>query len=263
MLCSPDKGNVKDAGIGLSVLCTEHFEKKISPPKKVRRKKMPDQTPNTSPMVDAFRRGVKEEKDSVNVLENGRACKALGSLYPKVVIQKLLVTTGPQSFFLAKKDKIVKSEQGRNEKCLGITRAPLSSGNSWEQKTDCMDLEDTSSNSDKWVSSSEADTRKPCAGNNGTANSMPPCQNPGLPMKLPCAPTDSEFRLSLEALRRERKRKKHRMKQSKPHPVKPFSGTSVSHQVCLKELLKVKISDPLCMRFFFFSYFFILFFNVG
>ncbi|XP_029886082.1 SMC5-SMC6 complex localization factor protein 2 isoform X2 [Aquila chrysaetos chrysaetos] len=230
VLCSPDKGNVKDAGIGLSVLCTERFEKKISPPKKVRRKKMPDQTPNTSPVVDAFRRGIKEEKDSVNILENDRACKALDSLYPKVVIQKLLVTTGSQSLFLAKKDKIVKSEQGRNEKCLGVTRAPLSSGNSWEQKTDCMDLEDTSSDSDKWVSSSEADTRKACAGNNGTANNMALCQNPGLPMKLPCAPTDSEFRLSLEALRRERKRKKHRMKQSKPHPVKPFSGTSVSHQ---------------------------------
>ncbi|KAM6390747.1 SMC5-SMC6 complex localization factor protein 2 isoform 2-T2 [Pluvialis apricaria] len=34
VLCSPERGNVKDAGIGLSVLCTEHFEKKISSPKK-------------------------------------------------------------------------------------------------------------------------------------------------------------------------------------------------------------------------------------
>ncbi|KFW02859.1 hypothetical protein N327_13852, partial [Fulmarus glacialis] len=93
-----------------------------------------------------------------------------------------------------------------------------------------MDLEDTSSDSDKWVSSSEADTRKACARNNGTANNTSLCQNAGLPLKLPCTPTDSEFRLSLEALRRERKRKKHRMKQSKPHPVKPFSGTSLSHQ---------------------------------
>ncbi|XP_075011011.1 SMC5-SMC6 complex localization factor protein 2 isoform X2 [Calonectris borealis] len=230
VLCSPDRGNVKDAGIGLSVLRTECFEKKISSPKKVRRKKMPDQTPNTSPVLDAFRRGIKEKKDSVNTLENGRACKALDSLYPKVVIQKLLITAGSRSCFLAKKDKTVKSEQGRNEKCLGVTRAPLSCGNSWEQKIDCMDLEDTSSDSDKWVSSSEADTRKGCARNNGTANNTSLCQNAGLPLKLPCTPTDSEFRLSLEALRRERKRKKHRMKQSKPHPVKPFSGTSLSHQ---------------------------------
>ncbi|KFV54302.1 hypothetical protein N328_05322, partial [Gavia stellata] len=93
-----------------------------------------------------------------------------------------------------------------------------------------MDLEDTSSDSDKWVSSSEADTGKACARNNGAGNNTSLCQNPGLPMKLPCTPTDSEFRLSLEALCRERKRKKHRVKQSKPHPVKPFSGTSLSHQ---------------------------------
>ncbi|KFV17411.1 hypothetical protein N340_05584, partial [Tauraco erythrolophus] len=93
-----------------------------------------------------------------------------------------------------------------------------------------MDLEDTSSDSDKWVSSSEADTRKACARNNGPVNSTPLCQNPGLPVKLPCAPADSEFRLSLEALCREGKRKIHRTKQTKPHSVKPFSGTSVSHQ---------------------------------
>ncbi|XP_054061552.1 SMC5-SMC6 complex localization factor protein 2 isoform X3 [Rissa tridactyla] len=229
VLGSPDRGNVKDAGIGLSVLCAERFEKKTSSPKKVRRKKMPDQTPNTSPVVDAFRRGIKVKKDSVNVLENGRACKALSSLYPKVVIQKLLITAGSRGSLLAKKDKTHKSEQGRNEKCLSVTRAPFSCGNSWERETDCMDLEDTSSDSNKWVSP-EADTRKASARNNGTVNNTSLCQNPGLPMKLPCAPADSEFRLSLEALHRERKQKRHRMKQSKPHSVKPFSGTSVSHQ---------------------------------
>ncbi|KFQ91163.1 hypothetical protein Y956_01410, partial [Nipponia nippon] len=93
-----------------------------------------------------------------------------------------------------------------------------------------MDLEDTSSDSDKWVSSSEADSRKASARSNVTANNASLCQNPGLPMKLSCTPTDAEFRLSPEALRRERKRKKRKMKQSKPHPVKPFSGTSLSHQ---------------------------------
>uniref|UniRef100_A0A8C3JM45 SLF2 protein n=1 Tax=Calidris pygmaea TaxID=425635 RepID=A0A8C3JM45_9CHAR len=228
VLGSPDRGNVKDAGIGLSVLCAEHFENKTSSPKKVRRKKMPDQTPNTSPLVDAFCRGIKEKKDTVKILENSRACKALSSLYPKAAIRKILIPAGSRSSLLAKKDKALKSEQERNEKCLSVTRAPFSCGNSWEQEADCMDLEDTSSDSDKWVSP-EADTRKACARNNGTVNSTSLCQNPGLPMKFPCIPADSEFRLSLEALRRERKRKKHRMKQSKP--VKPFSGTSVSHQI--------------------------------
>ncbi|NWW53359.1 SLF2 protein, partial [Pedionomus torquatus] len=241
VLGSPDRGNVKDAGIGLSVLCAEHFENKPSTPKKVRRKKMPDQTPNTSPLVDAFRRGIKEKKDSANILENGRACKALSSFYPQVVIQEILIPTGSCSSFLAKKDKTLKSEQRRNEKCLSVTRAPFSCGNSREQETDCMDLEDTSSDSDKWVSP-EADALKACARNNGTMNSTSLCQTAGLPMKFPCIPADSEFRLSLEALHGEKKRKKHRMKQSKT--VKPSSGTSVSHQVCLKGSLKVEINDP-------------------
>ncbi|NXG36625.1 SLF2 protein, partial [Dromaius novaehollandiae] len=229
-LCSPDRGNVKDGGIGLSALCAERFEKKVSSPKQVRRKKMPVQTPNTSPGLDAFRRGVKGKKDNGNLLENSRACRALSSGYPKVVIQKLLITAGSPSCLLAKKDKIVRQEQGRNEKCPGVTRTPLSCGNSWEQKTDCVDLEETSSDSDKWVSPLEADSRKTSARNNGNVSSTSLCQNPGHSVKLPCAPSDSQFRLSLEALCRERKQKKRRMKQSKPHPVKPFSGTSLSHQ---------------------------------
>ncbi|NXW93713.1 SLF2 protein, partial [Alopecoenas beccarii] len=233
VLCSPDRGNVKDAGIGLSVLCAEHFEKKIPSPKKDRRKKMPDQTPNTSPVVDAFQRGLKGKKDSSNILENGRAYKAPRLSYPdpEVVIEKIHINAGSHSCILAKKDKTTKSEQRRNEKCLGVTRAPLSSGNSLEQKTDYVDLEDSSSDSDNWFSSSkEADTRKAWARSNGTVNNMSLCQKPGLPMKRPCAPAVSELRVPLEALHRERKRKKHGMKQSQPHSVRAFSGTSVSHQ---------------------------------
>ncbi|KFQ65889.1 hypothetical protein N334_01837, partial [Pelecanus crispus] len=93
-----------------------------------------------------------------------------------------------------------------------------------------MDLGDASSETDKWVSSSEADARKACARSNGTANTTSLCQNPGFPVKLACTSSDPEFRLSLEALCRERKQKKHRMKQSKPHPVRPFSGTGLSLQ---------------------------------
>ncbi|KFP29344.1 hypothetical protein N325_04853, partial [Colius striatus] len=93
-----------------------------------------------------------------------------------------------------------------------------------------MDLEDTNSDSDKRVPSSEADAQKACTKNNGTANNTSVSQNPGLPRTLPCSPTDPEFRLTLETLCRERKRKKHRTKESKPHPVKPFSGTSMLHQ---------------------------------
>lgn len=264
VLCSPDRGNVKDAGIGLSVLCAEHFEKKISSPKKDRRKKMPDQTPNTSPVIDAFQRGLKGKKDSVNILENGRAYKSPRSSYPdpEAVIEKILINAGSHSCILAKKDKTAKSEQGRNEKCLGVTRAPLSRGNSWEQKTDYVDLEDSSSDSDNWVSSSEeADTQKSWARSNGAVNNVSLCQKPGLPVKRPCAPAVSELRLPLEAFRQERKRNKHGMKQLQPHSIRAFSGTSVSHQVCVKGFLKVEISDPLCMCLC--GVFSFCFFNVG
>ncbi|NXM25697.1 SLF2 protein, partial [Oxyruncus cristatus] len=228
VLCSPDRGNVKDAGMGLSVLRAEGFERKISSPKKVRRKRC--QTKHqTSPVVDAFRKRI-EEKDSVNILENGRVCKALGSLYPKVVIQKHFVTAGSLSNFLAKKDKTVKSEQERNESSLSVGRAPLSYGNSWEGKNDCMDLADTSSDSDKCVSPPEADTRKACTRNTGTVSTTSLCQSPGFPMKLPCSPTDSAFRLSLEAPCRERERKTQELNHSKLHSVKPISGTSVLYQ---------------------------------
>ncbi|NWI49270.1 SLF2 protein, partial [Calyptomena viridis] len=105
VLCSPDRGNVKDSGMGLSVLHSEGFERKISSPKKVRRKRC--QTKHQkSPVIDAFRKRI-EKKDSVYVLENGGVCKAVGSLYPKVVIKKLLVTSGSHSRFLAKKDETV------------------------------------------------------------------------------------------------------------------------------------------------------------
>uniref|UniRef100_A0A8C9NT28 SMC5-SMC6 complex localization factor 2 n=1 Tax=Serinus canaria TaxID=9135 RepID=A0A8C9NT28_SERCA len=53
VLSSPDKGNVKDEGIGLSVLCTEGFDRNSSSPKKVRRKRC--QTKHQmSPVVGVF-----------------------------------------------------------------------------------------------------------------------------------------------------------------------------------------------------------------
>ncbi|NWI11406.1 SLF2 protein, partial [Crypturellus soui] len=244
VLCSPDRGNVKDAGIGMSALSAERFEKKVSSPKQVRRKKMPVQTPNTSPGLDAFRRGVKGKRDKVASLENSRTCRTFTSVYPKVVIQKLFVTAESSGCLLAQKDKMVKQEQGRNEKCPGVMRTPLSCGNSWEQKTDCMDLEENSSDSDRWVSSLEVDAINTHSRNNGHVSNTSLCQNPGHSVKLQCAPGDSQFRLSLEALCRERKQKQHRKKQSKPHAVKPFSGMSLSHQVCLKRSLKLQIYDP-------------------
>lgn len=42
--------------------------------------------------------------------------------------------------FLDQNKKTAWPEQGRNEKCLGVRRATLSYGNSWEERNDCIDL---------------------------------------------------------------------------------------------------------------------------
>eukprot|EP00075_Anas_platyrhynchos_P009282 XP_021135141.2 SMC5-SMC6 complex localization factor protein 2 isoform X2 [Anas platyrhynchos] len=227
VLCSSDVTYLKDAGNGLPVLSAERFEKKISSAKKVKRKKMPDQTPNTSPVLDAFRRGIKEKRGNMDMLENNGACKSLGSVYPRVVVRKLLVNSGSPKCLLTKNDKAIKTDQGKNEKYLGVTRTPLSCGNCWEQETDFMDLEETSSDSNKWISLPQADAQKACAQNND--NTLL-CQNLGLPTNLPCTSPDSTLRLALGTLHRERKCKKRRVKRSKAQPVMLISGTSVSHQ---------------------------------
>ncbi|NWV53985.1 SLF2 protein, partial [Daphoenositta chrysoptera] len=103
VLSSPDKGNVKDEGLGLSVKRTEGFERNVSSPKKVRRKRCQSKH-QTSPVVGVFWKRL-EEKDNVNISENGRVCRTLGSLYSKVVIQELLVTAGSQKRSLTKKVK--------------------------------------------------------------------------------------------------------------------------------------------------------------
>ncbi|NXL95589.1 SLF2 protein, partial [Alectura lathami] len=229
VLCSSDTGNVKDAGAGLSVLRTEWFEKKISSAKKFKRKKMPDQTPSTSPTLGAFRRGIKEKKGKGNVLESSGVRRALGSLYPRVVIKKLLINTGSPRCFLAKKDKAVKPEEGKNEEYLGVTRTPLSCGSSWEQNTDCMDLEETSAGSDRWVCS-EADAQKACARSSGSVSSTSLCRSPGLTMKLPCSPPDSALRAALGALHKGGRQEKRGAKRSKTNHMKPFSRAGASHQ---------------------------------
>ncbi|NWV74513.1 SLF2 protein, partial [Dasyornis broadbenti] len=103
VLSSPDQGNVKDEGMGLSVLHTEGFERNVSSPEKVRRKRCQVKH-QTSPVVGVFWKRI-QEKDSINISENGRACGVLGSLWPRLLIQKLLVTAGSQSCSLAKKGK--------------------------------------------------------------------------------------------------------------------------------------------------------------
>ncbi|NWV23993.1 SLF2 protein, partial [Origma solitaria] len=103
VLPSPDIGNVRDEGMGLSVLCTEGFERNVSSPEKVRRKRC--QTKHqASPVVGVFWKRI-EEKDSIDISENVRLCRALGLLYPRVVIQKLLLNAGSWGCSLAKKGK--------------------------------------------------------------------------------------------------------------------------------------------------------------
>lgn len=82
----------------------------------------------------------------------------------------------------------------------------MSYGNSWEEKNDCMDLTD----SDRWVSLPEADVRKAGDRNDGTMRATSLSSSHISP--LSCSPTDSAFRLSLEALCREREWEKQKLK---------------------------------------------------
>nr|XP_008178007.1 SMC5-SMC6 complex localization factor protein 2 isoform X1 [Chrysemys picta bellii] len=234
VLCSPDKRNVKNGDVELSVIRTERFEKKISSQKKTRREKIPVQSPNKSPVMDDLLRGAnREKKDSPKVLENNRACTVLSTKYPKVVVRKLLMSAGPPNYSLTKKDTTSKREPGRNEKCPIKTRTQLFYENGREQRIDCMDLEEASSDASKWVSTSEADVLKNYARSNGNVNNKPLCQKAGHSTKLQYSPGESQYWLPLETYCKEGEQKRHRMEQSKLQPfspVKVFLGTGISNQ---------------------------------
>uniref|UniRef100_A0A8C8RAJ2 SMC5-SMC6 complex localization factor 2 n=1 Tax=Pelusios castaneus TaxID=367368 RepID=A0A8C8RAJ2_9SAUR len=231
VLCSPEKRKVNNGDVELSVMCTERFEKKISSQKKTRRQKIPVQTPNKSPVIDLLRGAKREKRDSPNVLENNRACMMLSTKFPKVVVRKLPMSPGSPNYSLTKKDKTRKRDSGRNEICPIKTRTPLCYENGREKKIDRMDLE-TSSDSSKWISSSEADVLN-YASSNGNVNNKPLCQKAGHSTKLQHSSVEPQFWLPLETYCREREQKLQRLEQPKLQPftpVKAFSGTSISNQ---------------------------------
>ncbi|XP_077679406.1 SMC5-SMC6 complex localization factor protein 2 isoform X3 [Eretmochelys imbricata] len=234
VLCSPDKRNVKNGDVELSVICTERFEKKISSQKKTRRERIPVQSPNKSPVMDDLLRGAnRERKDSPKILENNRPCMVLNTKYPKVVVRKLLMSAGSPSYSLTKKDTTSKREPGRNEKCPIKTRTPFYE-NGREQRIDCVDLEEASSDvASKWVSTSEVDILKNYARSNGNVNNKPLCQKAGHSTKLQYSPVESQFWLPLETYCREGEKKRQRMEQPKLQPfspVKVFLGPGISNQ---------------------------------
>ncbi|XP_050813951.1 SMC5-SMC6 complex localization factor protein 2 [Gopherus flavomarginatus] len=234
VLCSPDKRNVKNGDVELSVIRTERFEKKISSQKKTRRERIPVQSPNKSPVMDDLLRGAnREKKDSPKVVENNRACPVLSAKYPKVVVRKLLMSGGPPNYSLTKKDTASKREPGRNEKCPIKTRTPLFYENGREQRIDCMDREEASSDASKWVSTSKADILKNYARSHGNVNNKPLCQKAGHSTKLQYSPGESQYWLPLETYCKEEEQTRQRMEQSKLQPfspVKVFLGTGISNQ---------------------------------
>ncbi|KAM9133734.1 SMC5-SMC6 complex localization factor protein 2 [Pangshura tecta] len=233
VLCSPDRRNVKNGNVELSVIRTERFEKKISSREKTRREKIPVQSPNKSPVMDDLLRGAnREKKDSPKVVENNRACLVLSTKYPKVVVRKLIMSGGPPNYSLTKKDMTSKREPGRNEKCPIKTRTPLFYENGREQRIDCMDLEEASSDASKWVPASKADILKNYARSHGNVNNKPLCQKTGHSTKLQYSPGESQYWLSLETYCKE-EQSRQRMEQSKLQPfspVKVFLGTGISNQ---------------------------------
>lgn len=133
---------------------------------------MPDQTPNKSCGSCLLEKNW--GKGQCKYVREWQSVQGPGFVVPKSCDSE---TPWYHGHSLTKKDKTAKPEQGRNEKCLGVRRAPLSYGNSWEGKNDCMALPDSSSDSDKLVSPPEADTWKAWAGNNGTASTTSLCSS--------------------------------------------------------------------------------------
>ncbi|EMP29095.1 hypothetical protein UY3_13790 [Chelonia mydas] len=161
----------------------------------------------------------------------------LNKKYPKVVVRKLLMSAGSPNYSLTKKDTTSKREPGRNETCPVKTRTPFYE-NGWEQRIDCVDLEEASSDvASKWVSTSEADILKNYARSNGNVNNKPLCQKAGHSTKLQYSPVESQFWLPLETYCKEGEKKRQRMEQPKLQPfspVKVFLGPGISNQVYLR-----------------------------
>ncbi|XP_074855362.1 SMC5-SMC6 complex localization factor protein 2 isoform X2 [Carettochelys insculpta] len=232
VLCSPDKRNVKNGDVGLSVICTERYEKKISSQKKTKRETIPVQPANRSPVIDSFLRGANREKDSPNVLENNRTCLAPSTKYPKVVVRKLLMSACPPNYPVREDKTSSTREPGRNEKCQTKPRTPLFYENGREQRVEHMDLEEASSHPSKWVSASEADVLN-YARSHGNVSNKPLCQKTGHSTKLQHSPIQSQFRLPPETYLRGGEQKQQRTEQPKLQPFSPikvFSRTETSNQ---------------------------------
>ncbi|XP_019411631.1 PREDICTED: SMC5-SMC6 complex localization factor protein 2 [Crocodylus porosus] len=149
-LYSLERRNVKNGEVGLSVIHAERSEKAISSPEKGSRKKMPVQTATKSPVLDAFSRGAKKiKKDNPTTLENSRSYTLWNTEYPKVVVRKLSIPPGSCNSSRTKKQKDAKHDLGRSERGPVLPRMPLSCGNNRDWRTDCVDLEEASSDSNR------------------------------------------------------------------------------------------------------------------
>ncbi|XP_053167505.1 SMC5-SMC6 complex localization factor protein 2 isoform X2 [Hemicordylus capensis] len=229
ILCSPEKRNGK---AGIPVLHTEHLRKSISSPKQNRRKKLLLTPPDRSPIIDAFLRSAKIEKDS----PDNSAYIATKAMYPKVVVRKLFRSDGSPDCSIMLKDNRCMRNFERSEKCPFRTRTPLVE-NSRECKMDYVDPDTTSSDLNKWASPSENDSLK-----KETLVSW--CQKTACSRTLQPNPISSSFQLpSLETPCRERQLKEKNM-QSKQQPfssVNKILGTAFSNQDT-RDLLKLSCS---------------------
>ncbi|XP_052041064.1 SMC5-SMC6 complex localization factor protein 2 isoform X1 [Apodemus sylvaticus] len=193
MLDSPQKSNIKFRGNGLSITGTEQFERKLSPPKKPKPKRMSSEE---SPIVEAFMKGGKEQHKDRGVHESRRPCMSLSTKY----LPKGAGIYAPSSYRLPKEIKVRKKKHRSPER-----RKSLFIHESNREKND-RDRVKNSEDSRKQAPATEGDIFKNSSRSVSSRSSLSR-HHPGE------SPLGARFQLSLASYCREREQKKLRKEQ--------------------------------------------------
>ncbi|XP_073934606.1 SMC5-SMC6 complex localization factor protein 2 isoform X3 [Castor canadensis] len=193
MLDSPQKSNIKYGGSRLSITGTEHFERKLSSPKKSKPKRVSSEK---SPILEAFMKGVKEHHKDRGMHESRRPCVSLASKY----LPKGTNIYVPSSYHLSKEMKALKKKHRSPER-----RKSLFMHENSREKND-RDRGKTNADSKKQATVVETDILKNGSRSLSSRSSLSRHQ-PGE------SPLGAKFQSSLASYCKEREQKRLRKEQ--------------------------------------------------
>ncbi|XP_066094644.1 SMC5-SMC6 complex localization factor protein 2 isoform X1 [Saccopteryx bilineata] len=194
MLDSAQKSNIKYGESGLSIAGTEQFERKLSSPKKCKRKRV---SPEKSSILEALMKGVKKHPKDRGVNESCRPCVSLTTKCPKTVTKMVYV---PPSYRLSKEMKTRKQKHRSPER-----RKLLFTQENSREKND-RDRDKSNSDSKKQATVTEADIFKNTSRSLSSRSSLSRHHQGESPL-------GAKFQLSLASYCRERELKKLRREQ--------------------------------------------------